>query len=209
MADKKISELQDVKDSGGIDYDNDYTIALRGFQNYKVKIGDIVNETKSLIPKKLSDLIDDSDYITSSELEAKKYVTQNDVKDYALKTEVPKYLSDLSDDIGVATQKELKDNVIKLEDQIDLSVATVENHINTVVGEIDLTINEINVTINETKNEVNDMIASDYLKKSELPSNVSYFTNDSGYLIADDLTQLCATYEEVKNMVSEVLNSVY
>lgn len=210
MADKKISELQDVNESGGIDYDNDYTIALRGFQNYKVKIGDIVNETKSLIPKKVSDLTNDAEYITSSELEAKKYLTQREAQDnYALKLEIPTSLKQLDDDIGVATQKELKENTIKLENQIDLSVATLENHISTVVNEMDISINNINITINEAKDNINGMIDSDYLKKSDLPSNVSYFTNDSGYLILDDLFLQHATDEEISSMVADILNNVY
>ena len=211
MADKKISELQDVSEFGGIDYDNDYTIALRGFQNYKIKIGDIVSETKSLIPENVSDFFNDAGYVTRFELSTKGYITRSDI---------PTYLSDFEDNIGLATKDELNQKTTELENRIEssadalenhvnTSVSTLENYINTSISEIDVAINNINIVIENTKGDIGEVLNEDYLKKSELPSNVSYFTNDSEYLIADDLILLCATHEEVKNMVSEILNGVY
>lgn len=223
MADKKISELQDVSEFGGIDYDNDYTIALRGFQNYKIKIGDIVSETKSLIPENVSDFFNDAGYVTRLELSTKGYITRSDI---------PKYLSDFEDNIGLATKDELNQktnelenriessadalenhintSVSTLENHVNTSVSTLENYINTSVSEIDVAINNINITIENTKGDIVGVLDEDYFKNSELPNtNVSVFINDCEYVTLANLQQQTATDEEVSSMVSEILNGVY
>lgn len=212
MADKKISELQDVSEFGGIDYDNDYTIALRGFQNYKIKIGDIVSETKSLIPENVSDFFNDAGYVTRLELSTKGYITRSDI---------PTYLSDFEDNIGLATKDELNQKTTELENRIEssadalenhvnTSVSTLENYINTSISEIDVAINNINIVIENTKGDIEEVLNEDYFKKSELPNtNVSVFINDCEYVTLANLQQQTATDEEVSSMVSEILNGVY
>ena len=212
MADKKISELQDVSEFGGIDYDNDYTIALRGFQNYKIKIGDIISETKSLIPENVSDFFNDAGYVTRLELSTKGYITRSDI---------PTYLSDFEDNIGLATKDELNQKTTELENRIEssadvlenhvnTSVSTLENYINTSISEIDVAINNINITIENTKGDIVEVLDEDYFKNSELPNtNVSVFINDCEYVTLANLQQQTATDEEVSSMVSEILNGVY
>ena len=203
MADKKISELQDAS---FIDYDNDYTIALRGTKNFKVKIGDIINESKLLIPKKLSQLEDDMYYITDEELESKEYLTESKAEDiYFKRVDEKTKLEQFDDYINFVTKKDLSDKEKDLKYHTELSVETLKSFVDTYIQETRDEFIIINNTIIENKQEINNMLDADFLKIADLPVNVSYFNNDSGYITLVDLAAEEAKDDDVNNMLSRIL----
>ena len=203
MADKKISELQDAS---FIDYDNDYTIALRGTKNFKVKIGDIINESKLLIPKKLSQLEDDMYYITDEELESKEYLTESKAEDiYFKRVDEKTKLEQFDDYINFVTKKDLSDKEKDLKYHTELSVETLKSFVDTYIQETRDEFIIINNTIIENKQEINNMLDADFLKIADLPVNVSYYNNDSGYITLVDLAAEEAKDDDVNNMLSRIL----
>jgi hypothetical protein len=63
--------------------------------------------TKEDIPTNVSELENDSGFITKTELEDKNYLVYDDVTHFALKEEVPTKISELEDDKNIATVNDL------------------------------------------------------------------------------------------------------
>lgn len=63
--------------------------------------------TKEDIPTNVSELENDSEFITKTELEDKNYLVYDDVTHFALKEEVPTKISQLEDDKNIATVNDL------------------------------------------------------------------------------------------------------
>ena len=63
--------------------------------------------TKEDIPTNVSELQNDSGFITKTELEDKNYLVYDDVTHFALKEEVPTKISELEDDKNIATLNDL------------------------------------------------------------------------------------------------------
>ena len=63
--------------------------------------------TKEDIPTNVSELENDSGFITKTELEDKNYLVYDDVTHFALKEEVPTKISELEDDKNIATLNDL------------------------------------------------------------------------------------------------------
>ena len=244
MSDKKISELQEVT---VLDHNKDYVLAARDEDNYKIKVGNIIKESRIGIPTKLSQLINDmkyistipdeyitkaeldvkgylteqdltdyakkSDintvvsqivdsegYITESELDAKNYLTEQDLTNYALKTDIPSVptkVSELINDSGYITEDELDAKNYLTEHQ-DLANYALKTDIPTVPTKVSELINDSGYMTEipedyATKDYVDDKVANidisdatinltDYAKLTDIPTNVSAFNNDKGYI---------------------------
>lgn len=204
MSDKKISELDIVS---SIDHSKDYVLAVRDGENYRVRIGDIIDESKEEIPTRLSELINDTgfivnipgEYVTESELSDKGYLTEHqDLTDYAKKSDISDEVNKIITDENFITsipdeyitEDELEDKGYLTEHQ-DLSDYAKKADIPTVPTEVSAFNNDANYA---TESYVDSAISdaqlgggdevdlSNYAKKDEIPTVTSQLTNDSGYI---------------------------
>ena len=141
--------------------------------------GDVVLD----IPSKTSDLVNDSgfiteipsEYVTETELDAKGYLTEHQsLADYAKKSDIP----DVSDYV---TDTQLNTAISSAEERVDFKLGSYA--LKTEVPSVDGLASEQWV---ESKGYLTQhQSLADYALKSEIPTvptNVSTFTNDSGYL---------------------------
>ena len=201
MSDKKISELQEVT---VLDHNKDYVLAARDEDNYKIKVGNIIKESRIGIPTKLSQLINDmkyistipDEYITKAELDIKGYLTEQDLADYAKKSDINTVVSQIVDSEGYITESEL-DAKNYLTEQ-DLTNYALKTDIPTVPTKVSELINDSGYMTEipedyATKDYVDDKVANididdattnltGYAKLTDIPTNVSAFNNDKGYI---------------------------
>lgn len=86
--------------------------------------------TKEDIPTNVSELENDSGFITKTELEDKNYLVYDDVTHFALKEEVPTKISQLEDDKNIATLNDLHghNNKNVIDSITEEKIAQWENH---------------------------------------------------------------------------------
>ena len=203
MSDKKISELDIVSP---IDHSKDYVLAIRDGKNYRVRIGEIIDESKVEVPAKLSELINDTgfivnipgEYITESELSDKGYLTEHqDLTDYAKKSDISDEVSKIIADGNFITsipdeyitEDELEDKGYLTEHQ-DLSDYAKKADIPTVPTEVSAFNNDANYAtesyvdsaISDAQLGGEEVDLTGYAKKDEIPTKVSQLTNDSGFI---------------------------
>ena len=130
---------------------------------------------KSEIPTKTSDLTNDSDFVTSSDIPTiptktsdltndSDFVTSSDIPTIPTKT------SDLTNDSGYITSES---DPIYLEDKPNIALKS-----------------EIPTKVSHLEND------SNFVTSSDIPKNTSELTNDSGYITLDDLS----SYNEVTSI---------
>lgn len=158
----------------------------------------ITKADKDEIPTKLSELENDTEfisnipdeYVTNDELEAKGYLTEHQsLEDYALKSEIPSIE-------GLATETYVKNEIANAQlggegGEIDLSGYATKDDLNSKVdketgksliadSEITRLAGVTNYDDTEIKNSLNDKA-----NKSDIPTiptNISSFVNDAGYI---------------------------
>ena len=190
MSDKKISELQEVT---VLDHNKDYVLAARDEDNYKIKVGNIIKESRIGIPTKLSQLINDmkyistipDEYITKAELDIKGYLTEQDLTDYAKKSDIKTVVSQIIDSEGYITEDELDaKNYLTEQDLADYALKT---DIPSKVSELINDSGYITESELDAKNYLTEQDLTNYALKTDIPSKVSELINDSGYITEDEL----------------------
>lgn len=151
------------------------------------------------IPTKTSELTNDSDYVVSSTLD--NYATTSALT--TVKNSIPTKTSQLTNNSNYVVSSTLSNyattsaltttnsNVSTNSTNIatlQTKVSTLETNINNYV---------LTSTFNSTLNS--------YLLKADLPTNVSSFTNDSGYLISSDLSNYALT-SDIPTKTSQLTN---
>ena len=153
---------------------------------------------KSDIPTSLSQLTNDSGYVTTEALDAKgylnaipsEYVTETELNDkgyltsvpdgYALKTDIPTKVSQLANDSNFITQD---------------TFGALQNSVDSLANEVDE--NEYVAAQALTK------LDNEKANKSDIPTNVSQLVNDSGFITASQVpTQDLSGY-----VTTEALNA--
>ena len=138
------------------------------------------------IPAKVSDLTNDAEYVTTSDLgqyATKEDLSQIDMSEYAKVADlpvVPTKVSDLENDANYATKEELS--------QIDLT---------DYAKKTDLPV--VPTKVSDLENDAN------YATKEDVPAKVSELTNDAEYITAAALAGY-ATKEELPTKVSDLEN---
>ena len=150
------------------------------------------------IPAKVSDLTNDAEYVTTSDLgqyATKEDLSQIDMSEYAKVADlpvVPTKVSDLENDANYATKEELS--------QIDLT---------DYAKKADLPI--VPTKVSDLENDadyITTAALASYATKDELPivpTKVSAFENDANYLVAADLVDY-AKIIDIPTAVSELEN---
>ena len=140
------------------------------------------------IPAKVSDLTNDVEYVTTSDLgqyATKEDLSQIDMSEYAKVADlpvVPTKVSDLENDANYATKEELS--------QIDLTDYAKKTDLPVVPTKVSDLENDANYA---TKEELSQIDLTDYAKKADLPivpTKVSDLENDADYIT----TAALATY---------------
>ncbi len=140
------------------------------------------------IPAKVSDLTNDAEYVTTSDLgqyATKEDLSQIDMSEYAKVADlpvVPTKVSDLENDANYATKEELS--------QIDLTDYAKKTDLPVVPTKVSDLENDANYA---TKEELSQIDLTDYAKKADLPivpTKVSDLENDADYIT----TAALATY---------------
>ena len=121
--------------------------------------------TKEDIPTNVSELENDSGFITKTELEDKNYLVYDDVTHFALKEEVPTKISELEDDKNIATLNDLHGHNNK-----------------TVIDGI--------TSEQVAKWDSNTSFDGDYYSlknRPNIPTHTSNLQNDSGFITEEDI----------------------
>ena len=121
--------------------------------------------TKEDIPTNVSELENDSGFITKTELEDKNYLVYDDVTHFALKEEVPTKISQLEDDKNIATVNDLHGHNNK-----------------TVIDGI--------TSEQVAKWDKNTSFDGDYYSlknRPNIPTHTSNLQNDSGFITEEDI----------------------
>ena len=142
--------------------------------------------TKEDIPTNVSELENDSGFITKTELEDKNYLVYDDVTHFALKEEVPTKISELEDDKNIATLNDL------------------HGHNNKAV--IDgITSEQV------AKWDSNTSFDGDYYSlknRPNIPTHTSNLQNDSGFITEIPNEYITETeLEEVTNSIEKTVSS--
>ena len=143
------------------------------------------------IPAKVSDLTNDAEYVTTSDLgqyATKEDLSQIDMSEYAKVADlpvVPTKVSDLENDANYATKEELS--------QIDLTDYAKKADLPIVPTKVSDLENDANYA---TKEELSQIDLTDYAKKTDLPvvpTKVSDLENDANYATKEELSQIDLT----------------
>lgn len=121
--------------------------------------------TKEDIPTNVSELENDSGFITKTELEDKNYLVYDDVTHFALKEEVPTKISELEDDKNIATVNDLHGHNNK---------AVIDGITSEQVARWDS----------------NTSFDGDYYSlknRPNIPTHTSNLQNDSGFITEEDI----------------------
>lgn len=173
---------------------------IRGEGNIEIvvptKVSELENDanyaTRSEIPTRVSQLENDSNYATQSEIPTRVSQLQNDAK-YATQSELPKTTSELTNNSGFITIADVPTRVSQLEN--DSNYAT-KNELPKKTSELTndsgyITIADVPTKVSEFENDAN------YATKSEIPTKVSQLQNDANY----------ATQSELPTTTSELTNN--
>lgn len=199
------------------------TVATSG--NYN----DLTN--KPTIPTKTSDLVNDSgfltaipdDYVTDTELDQKGYLTSADLTDYVQTSSLANVAfsgsyNDLEDKPIIPEPYELPTASTTVLGGVKIdgtSIVIQDGVISAVTGGTpissydDLTdkpqINNVTLQGNITLSDIGVQPAGDYATQSDIPTNVSQLTNDSGYITNTVLSDY-ALKSELPTKTSELQN---
>ena len=150
------------------------------------------------IPAKVSDLTNDAEYVTTSDLgqyATKEDLSQIDMSEYAKVADlpvVPTKVSDLENDANYATKEELS--------QIDLTDYAKKTDLPVVPTKVS--------DLENDADYITTAALATYATKDELPivpTKVSAFENDANYLVAADLADY-AKIIDIPTAVSELEN---
>ena len=202
----KVDINLETATKSGLNY-NAVTSIIKNVPNATKLSAGIITSTEyaslvETIPNKLVELeteLDNKqetgDYVTNEELEAKDYVTKSEIPDIsnlASKDEIPTKVSELENDSNFLTS--IPDNYVtdtELQEaisgvQFELPVAT-----NSVLGGI-----KVGAGLNITEDGILSATgggtadAVNWENVIGRPTNLSQFTNDSGFITSDDLPDL-------------------
>ena len=202
----KVDINLETTTKSGLNY-NAVTSIIKNVPNATKLSAGIITSTEyaslvETIPNKLVELeteLDNKqetgDYVTNEELEAKDYVTKSEIPDIsnlASKDEIPTKVSELENDSNFLTS--IPDNYVtdtELQEaisgvQFELPVAT-----NSVLGGI-----KVGAGLNITEDGILSATgggtadAVNWENVIGRPTNLSQFTNDSGFITSDDLPDL-------------------
>lgn len=173
---------------------------IRGEGNIEIvvptKVSELENDanyaTRSEIPTRVSQLENDANYATQSEIPTKVSQLQNDAN-YATQSELPTTTSELTNNSGFITIADVPTKVSQLEN--DSNYAT-KNELPKKTSELTndsgyITIADVPTKVSEFENDAN------YATKSEIPTKVSQLQNDANY----------ATQSELPTTTSELTNN--
>lgn len=147
------------------------------------KTSDITNDsgfiTSAAVPTKTSDLTNDSGFITNQVNNLANYYTQSEVNGMFNALSVPTKTSDLTNDSGFLTS---------------IPIASASTLGGVKIG------NGINITADGT---ISAAVASlDWANITNKPTDVSYWTNDAGYITSADLPTKTSDLTNDSNFVS-------
>lgn len=140
--------------------------------------------TKEDIPTNVSELENDSGFITKTELEDKNYLVYDDVTHFALKEEVPTKISQLEDDKNIATVNDLHGHNNK-----------------TVIDGI--------TSEQVAKWDRNTSFDGDYYSlknRPNIPTHTSNLQNDSGFI--SEIPNEYITETELENVMNNIEKTV-
>lgn len=166
---------------------------IRGEGNIEIvvptKVSELENDanyaTRSEIPTRVSQLENDSNYATQSEIPTKVSQLEND-SNYATKSELPKKTSELTNDSGFITISDVPTKVSELEN--DANYATKS---------------EIPTRVSQLQNDAN------YATQNELPTTTSELTNNSGFItIADVPTKVSELENDAQYVTKSEVPSI-
>lgn len=145
-----------------------------------------------VVPTKVSELENDANYATRSEIPTRVSQLEND-SNYATKSEIPTTTSQLTNNSGFITIADVPTKVSQLEN--DSNYAT-KNELPKKTSELTndsgyITIADVPTKVSEFENDAN------YATKSEIPTKVSQLQNDVNY----------ATQSELPTTTSELTNN--
>ena len=188
--------------------------------------------TKEDIPTNVSELENDSGFITKTELEDKNYLVYDDVTHFALKEEVPTKISELEDDKNIATLNDLhghnnktvidgitSEQVAKWDrnTSFDGDYYSLKNRPNIPTHTSNLQndsgfISEIpNEYITEAELENKGYLTehqdlSEYAKTKDIPTKVSELENDNDYI--SEIPSEYITETELENTINNIEKTV-
>ena len=161
--------------------------------------------TKEDIPTNVSELENDSGFITKTELEDKNYLVYDDVTHFALKEEVPTKISELEDDKNIATLNDLhghnnktvidgitSEQVAKWDSNtsFDGDYYSLKNRPNIPTHTSNLQNDSGFITDTELDSKgylTEHQDLSEYAKTKDIPTKVSELENDSGFITEEDI----------------------
>ena len=212
--------------SGGVSYDIEtvqsfmtvpYAFCAQTVQS--IDYSRVVNAPS--IPSKISDLQNDSQFVTSDALTqyaTKEDLSQIELTDYAKTSDIPTKLSDLQNDSDFVTSDALTQDATKEDlSQIDLSDYVKVADLPIVPTKTSELQNDSEFITSEalaqyaTKEDVSQIDLSDYVKAADLPTvptKVSELQNDAEYLTSVALADYTKTADlpTVPTKVSELQN---
>ena len=138
----------------------------------KDEVDSLINGVKADIPTKTSELINDSGYITSSQIDLSDYYTKeetdNKLDEKADKTAIPTKTSELTNDSGFITSS-----------QIDFSDYYTKEETNTKLSE------KADLSSLADYQPISGM--NGYALNADIPTKTSELTNDSGYITSSQI----------------------
>lgn len=132
-----------------------------------------------VVPTKVSELENDADYATRSEIPTKVSQLEND-SNYATQSELPKKTSELTNDSGYITIADVPTKVSELENDANYAKQS-----------------EIPTKVSQLEND------SNYATKSELPTTTSELTNNSGFITISDVPTKVSELENDSEYVTK------
>ena len=183
------SEIANAQLSGGENVD---------LSNYATK--DELNEKANIndVPTKLSDLQNDtnfitsipSEYVTDTELNAKGYLTKHqDLSDYAKTSDIPTKTSELTNDSNFLSS--IPSEYIT-EPELNNKDFATKSYVSSEIAKAQLEGGEVDLSGYATKDDLNGKA-----DKSSIPTKVSQLENDSNYLTS--IPEEYITNEELNN----------
>lgn len=164
---------------------------IRGEGNIEIvvptKVSELENDanyaTRSEIPTRVSQLENDANYATQSEIPTKVSQLQNDAK-YATQSELPTTTSELTNNSGFITIEDVPTKVSQLEN--DSNYAT-KNELPKKTSELTndsgyITIADVPTKVSELENDAQYVTKSEVPSLTDVPTKVSQLENDSKYI---------------------------
>ena len=157
-----------------------------------------INELAAAIPRKTSQLTNDSGYLTEHQSLENYYTKeQTDSSINAVKTAIPTKTSQLNNDSGYLTEHQSLDDYY--------TKSQVDSSINAVKDAIPVNVSQLN---NDSGYLTEHQSLDGYAKISAIPTKTSQLTNDSGYLTEHQSLADYYTKSQVDSSINAVKDAI-